>query len=410
MKILVVDDSADKIREISRCLCESGFVATSDIETVGDSLSAKRKLSENFYDLLIIDINLPPDAGSYPERDEGANFLNHISMSPNVRVPMHIVGITQYEDIFFSSSEAFERKMWNIIYYKPDSVAWKEKIKEKIAYLHKLMRQNAAIERTDVVLMTTVDVEQRSVFKLPIEWVRFSVPNDPCIYYRGELVSDNDASKTWTIVTASCLRMGMAASSALASKMIYHFRPKYMVMVGICAGIPEKTRYGDIIIGDPVWSYESGKYTCSTEGDKFLPDPHHVNLDIEIRSKVKDLISRRMFLDQIASGWEISLPKNSNISAHIGPIGSGSAVIANQKLVAPIVGQQRKVLGIEMEGYGFMVSAETVHISKPKSIVIKSVSDFADSEKSDKWQEFAAYTSANYFFHLIKWFLDARDV
>jgi nucleoside phosphorylase len=34
-------------------------------------------------------------------------------------------------------------------------------------------------------------------------------------------------------------------------------------------------------------------------------------------------------------------------------------------------------------------------------IVVKSVCDFGDNKKNDKWQKYAAHTSAQFIFHMI---------
>jgi nucleoside phosphorylase len=49
-----------------------------------------------------------------------------------------------------------------------------------------------------------------------------------------------------------------------------------------------------------------------------------------------------------------------------------------------------------MESYSVFYAAQNSTDPKPKAIVIKSICDFADSEKSDKYQKFAAYTSSQF--------------
>jgi nucleoside phosphorylase len=56
--------------------------------------------------------------------------------------------------------------------------------------------------------------------------------------------------------------------------------------------------------------------------------------------------------------------------------------------------QHRKLLGIEMEAYGVMCAADDLPTPQPRAIVLKGVSDFADSAKSDAFREYAAYVSA----------------
>ncbi len=54
-----------------------------------------------------------------------------------------------------------------------------------------------------------------------------------------------------------------------------------------------------------------------------------------------------------------------------------------------------------MEAYAVMAASDFARKMAPKSIVIKSVCDYADSEKNNTWQEFASYTSAAFFDRLI---------
>lgn len=79
---------------------------------------------------------------------------------------------------------------------------------------------------------------------------------------------------------------------------------------------------------------------------------------------------------------------------HIGPVASGASVLEDQKIADSIVQQHRKLIGIEMEGYAVLASAEEAPLPQPKAFVIKSVCDFADTEKNDEYREYAAYTSA----------------
>jgi len=52
-----------------------------------------------------------------------------------------------------------------------------------------------------------------------------------------------------------------------------------------------------------------------------------------------------------------------------------------------------------MEIYGVYYAARFSTEPRPKAIAIKSVCDFADEEKNDVYQAYAAYTSVRYFYH-----------
>ena len=79
----------------------------------------------------------------------------------------------------------------------------------------------------------------------------------------------------------------------------------------------------------------------------------------------------------------------------MGPLASGASVLAAKKQTEPIKMQHRKVIAIDMEAYAIFAAAEEAPLPQPKAFVLKSICDFADDEKDDLYQSYAAYTSAN---------------
>lgn len=64
-----------------------------------------------------------------------------------------------------------------------------------------------------------------------------------------------------------------------------------------------------------------------------------------------------------------------------------------------------------MEAYGIIYAVNNCNEDhKPLCIILKSISDYGDSKKSnpdkDKHQDFAAYTSANYLVKLLEYEID----
>lgn len=55
-----------------------------------------------------------------------------------------------------------------------------------------------------------------------------------------------------------------------------------------------------------------------------------------------------------------------------------------------------------MEAYGVMASVIIAAESPAKVVVIKSVCDYANLNKNNDWQKYAAYTSVNFTFDFIK--------
>ncbi len=70
-----------------------------------------------------------------------------------------------------------------------------------------------------------------------------------------------------------------------------------------------------------------------------------------------------------------------------------------------ILAHFRKSGALDMESYGVFFAAKSLSETKPIAICIKSISDFADSEKVDGFQPYAADTSASFDKYLIMRYL-----
>ena len=77
----------------------------------------------------------------------------------------------------------------------------------------------------------------------------------------------------------------------------------------------------------------------------------------------------------------------------------GSQVIANSSIMDKILQDNRKMLALEMESYGFLLACESIDIP---AFVAKSICDFADSEKGDEAHKYASYTSASFVFKFVE--------
>lgn len=131
--------------------------------------------------------------------------------------------------------------------------------------------------------------------------------------------------------------MGMAAAATLSTKMIEHFKPKYIIMVGIAAGIGNDKNLGDIIIPSEVWNYSSGKYIESKNGQEsmleFLPDPVSIPLEAKIREVVSQEFKERLFGIRNEAD---NAPENE-LKVVIGPMACGAAVVANKDIVEELI-------------------------------------------------------------------------
>lgn len=261
----------------------------------------------------------------------------------------------------------------------------------------------------DIAIITAIyEPELRRVKEIIANPQRLIIQDDPTIYTTGTITKSD--GKIITVVIASDDKMGMPAAATLATKSIFNFNPKYLVMLGICAGIKGKVNEGDIIITEFAWDYGSGKHEkiknwLGITKEIFKPYINQIQLDVHLETLFKNIVSQKKYLSQIQSNWNSNKPKfNNSLNSFIGPFASGSAVIANEDIVSNINSNHGKLLGFDMEAYAIFNSARFTPSIKTKSIVIKSASDFGDSNKNhpnkDILQDYAAYTSAQYFLQI----------
>lgn len=249
-----------------------------------------------------------------------------------------------------------------------------------------------------VALITVTATEEAGLNHMYDKWEPLHVEGDDQRYYETTFERDGKSLK---VVTARPDEMGMTAAGILAMKMIASFKPKYVIMVGIAAGVAYKNDvdqiYGDVVVPDIVWDYSSGKFVSPKKaninlgGIGFIPRPHFINTD----KSILDAVERAMESDE------------NEYRVHIGPMACGSAVVANSEVVEKqIHAQYGNTAALDMESYAVMYAVKQAPVPKPKGLIIKSVCDYANEEKSDHYQKFAAFTSAQFAKLLLEKFLD----
>ncbi|MBQ6380608.1 MAG: hypothetical protein IJJ41_03280 [Clostridia bacterium] len=241
-------------------------------------------------------------------------------------------------------------------------------------------------------IITAVVIETESIKRLYPSWKRLSINGDSQAYYETWFEKDGERHR---IITAQQSVMGMTAATVLTMKAIAQFKPRYVIMSGIAAGTGDEARqiYGDVIVPDVIWDYSTGKFVGPDEteirfGDLgFLPRPRSVYIDEKMIELVKSTIGR----------------DDNEFHVHIGPLACGSSVVANRAVVEKqVLSLFPKTVGLDMESYSVAFSCQNSAAPKPQAIVVKSICDFADSEKSDQYQKFAAYTSSGYTKYLLE--------
>ncbi|WP_077927050.1 phosphorylase family protein [Wohlfahrtiimonas populi] len=390
-KILIVDDESKKILGIVGALQEK---LTFEYETALTSRCAMKKMQKIKFDLLIIDLQLPEDLKEEVSIDGGVNLLKTIHCSTLINKPKNIIGITSHDDSYQSCKYEFEKNGWVLYLDTGEYDVISEAISNQLEY--------AKTEQiySDIVIITALEhTELQAVLSLS-EWIKFSVLDDYNTYYKTTIV--NKDGQNLILIATSCHDMGMANASAITMKACLKFSPKYVLMLGIAAGIEGKVALGDILIADTCWDWGNGKQTITDGKPEFLASPKQMLLDESLKMKLRSLVVNKNYLEEIYQGYLSDLKPSEAPNIYMGPIASGAVVLENPDIVAAIKKANRETIGIEMEAYGVMIATKLSGSSPPISLIIKSVCDFADPSKDDIFQGYAAYTSAKYAFKLIE--------
>jgi len=393
MKVLIVDDQYEKVGVFAKCLKEASI---KDITHVVSSFQALESCSQHQYDLMILDIQLPERLGDEINKKGGVNLLERLEIDDKYFTPVHVVAATSYDDSYNEFKDYFDRKAWKILRGIDDEEAIHE-------IIHALSKHSINTESYDVALLTALPhIEQEAVFNLPLDWKEKIEFDDTNKYFVAELETSEGKKKN--IITTCCPRMGIASSAAIAMKMILKFKPKLLLMTGIAAGVKGKCNIGDILVADPCWDWGSGKITVADGKAKFMCAPHQIPLSTRLRAQLKEMAVARTYSSEIHQNWDTARGKRPEAEPdlHVGPIASGAVVIEDPDTLKLVVSQNRETVGIEMEAYG--VLAATIYsngTNKTEALIIKSVCDFADIEKNNEWQAYAAYTSTEFAYRLL---------
>lgn len=402
LNILIVDDNQEKIEAIKESTSQNFVFTKFEIKTANNLRDARFLLQDCTFDLMILDIQLPECVGANIRKDAGIAFIQEITSTSRGNRPNSILCLSEFDDSLEDYKLQIKDPIFSIEKYDIHSDGWERILTQTIQHLLVVKEGKLSLEneyRFDFGIVCALRKELEKILDLDFNWEQKRIYKDEeSLYNVGSFSVDGHEYK---IVCVSPNEMGIAASSISTLKLIEYFKPKYLFMTGIIAGIKGTTNIGDIIVAEPSWHYEVGKYLNIDGKRTFQPTTSHVRCSAKLKSLVEEIGYDKVFLSSIHDKYSFHKPETVPV-VHIGPVGSGSAVIADESIIKEILEKERKLLGIDMEIYGFYLSAYKAFKPKPAYIAVKSVSDFADEYKNDDVQDYCSYITAQVIENLIK--------
>lgn len=401
MRCLIVDDSAEKVTQISELLGREFGDDAVKIETVGSVYEAAQKMREYAYDLLLVDLNLPIRAGSGPVPDGGVKLLRQVMRATgDLKRPLFIVGVTAFEEFAEKDLKDFSSQGWAMVHYDAASSSWESTIANHC-------RQIAAIQNRykyssepsiDVCICTALAEPELKACK---NLLGARVDSHNRFGRTFDIYEISSEGRSITCCLASATEMGIAGISSLATQLVCGLRPRICILTGICAGI--KSEIGDIVIAESSLNYETGKYKQAEESLEvvFDPEPRYLTCTPRLLDALRTYSSERKanILGLPARFPGTDAPKAPHVG--IGPVACGAAVIESSDIIDDLRFQNRKLEGLEMESYGFYLACRNAHPGVEYAM-IKAVCDTGRPPKEDRYQAYASFLGACFTIEFIK--------
>jgi nucleoside phosphorylase len=244
-------------------------------------------------------------------------------------------------------------------------------------------------ESADFGIVTALGIERRAVCKSLglVDRDRIKLGNR--VYWKTRFPLPG--GEFYEVVVAQAADMANIDAALLTSDLIHDWKPSALLLAGIAGAASAEVALGDVVFGSSVYYHERGKVAQ----DSYKPEPVMFKADAKLWATAQTL-----------PDWEETIPcarpdgHDLRPKVHYGVIACGETVIAEEKARNKIAEFHRKILAIEMEGYGFSAAAWQ-SFQQCRHLVVRAVSDKADRNKTEDWQPYASAVVAGIVRHFL---------
>jgi len=229
------------------------------------------------------------------------------------------------------------------------------------------------------------------------------------------------------VVAAIQPKTGMVDAAIVATQIIELFKPKFLLMSGVCGG-KKNLKFGDVVLASKVFTFQKGKISdfldekgnliklfdkkgkeinitqiCDKYGNKvelqienFEVEQESIDIDSLVKDDIDDYL--KSIEEKINEPYKLEEQK---IEIHFEPMACSTMVINKDGYFEDkIKAIERKTVAVEMESFGVARACQIANNGETKCIIFKSVMDNM-TKKDDKAKKIAAYTSAQFLKYLI---------
>jgi len=249
-------------------------------------------------------------------------------------------------------------------------------------------------DSVDVVIVTALEKERDAVLRYLDSPQRVESKNR--VVYKSYLQHE-DSNSRYRVLLFCLGGMGNVQAATAVTQAIDVWNPAAIILTGIMGGVEASERLlGDLIVAEQIVGYESGKAKDTGTERRFevLRSSHLLIEKARHFPPEKWAFQPKILRPDGSSGRVI--PK-----AHLGIVASGEKVIADTITVPELQSSWVKLIGVEMEGFGTALAVYQSG-SAPAMLMVKGICDWADPNKNDEWQAYAADVAAAYVVNFLK--------
>lgn len=379
MKVMLIEDNNKKFRSISSHLERNG-IKSNDIIRAKNMTDFSANLKSEI-GLFIIDFKLP-------NLDNGAALLNGREILETIiKSGKHdalLLAISSYPDEFPNLRELYEAHGCILTDFN-NKKAWQSTLDHLLVQLKKRLK-------FDFIIFCALQ-EERNPYITLIDGQQVNRSGIDC--YDIEI----NSMKGSVILLP---QMGLVNAAVTVSLCIDRFKPSIIGMSGICGGFESRANIGQLFVSSMVYEYQSGKW--STDG--FKQEPYQISTEHILLTELKSLLNEDNLIFKLEEGFSGRRPPET-FKPKDGIFTSGSAVIADKKLLDQIELIHRKVNALDMEIYAVQRSAQ-LSLHNPPCICAKTVVDLCNNEKNDNLHAYGSYISAKFLIKAINNYFTQR--
>lgn len=384
MKVLIVDDDPQKLTVIRHFLLEQG-VSITDIVTSEHAAEARLVLEHTCIDIFLIDVLLPVRKGALPRGEDSVELLRQIVEDGTTPAPRYILGMTASLEAHAVFDADFRSLFTQVLHVSPGEDSWRESLRALLLFVRRVEAAKDSHDYDICVLDALRVPELEAVYESwPMKLGAEHLVRRNIICSTGTVLLDGVER---SIVCAHLSQMGPIASAHAATALLSEFRPRVLVMTGICGGFADHVNIGDVVAAEKSWDWQAGKWS---EDGTLSVAPDQRNAAAELIAEARFAGSKLANLHRAYSGTK----PNESPKLVVGPMVTGSSVIASLDIQKVFRSQHRKMVGVDMECYGLYYAAENHAGAPARTICVKSVSDLADRAKGDNFQAYCSHMSA----------------